>query len=98
MSIKQPTYRASAHVNPRGGNFASLQVFLIISTCFLYLVAAGLFSKAVWNLEMHHVSNPCPTLCATRIDSRSGASLPEEMQPRLARVRARTTSARASGM
>ena len=34
-----------------GGNQASLQVFLIISTCFLYLVAAGLFSKAVWYFE-----------------------------------------------
>ncbi|OCL04112.1 iron permease FTR1, partial [Glonium stellatum] len=37
----------------RGGNHASLQIFLIISTCFLYLVAAGLFSKAVWNLEIN---------------------------------------------
>ncbi|TKA71104.1 hypothetical protein B0A49_03256 [Cryomyces minteri] len=35
----------------RGGNAAKLQLFLIISTCFLYLVAAGLFSKAVWFLE-----------------------------------------------
>lgn len=40
----------------KGGNFASLQIFLVVSTCFLYLVAAGLFSKAVWNLEMHHWS------------------------------------------
>ena len=39
----------------RGGNFAPIQTFLIISTCFLYLVAAGLFSKAVWNFEMHKV-------------------------------------------
>ena len=30
-----------------------MQVFLIISTCFLYLVAAGLFSKSVWFFEMH---------------------------------------------
>lgn len=37
----------------RGGNQASLQVFLIISTCFLYLVAAGLFSKSVWYFENH---------------------------------------------
>lgn len=36
-----------------GGNQASLQVFLIISTCFLYLVAAGLFSKAVWDFEIN---------------------------------------------
>lgn len=37
----------------RGGNTARLQIFLIISTCFLYLVAAGLFSKAVWNFEAY---------------------------------------------
>jgi high-affinity iron transporter len=35
----------------RGGNHASLQIFLIISTCFLYLVAAGLFSRAVGYFE-----------------------------------------------
>lgn len=28
-----------------------MQIFLIVSTCFLYLVAAGLFSKAVWYFE-----------------------------------------------
>jgi high-affinity iron transporter len=37
----------------RGGNMASLQVFLIVSTCVLYLVAAGLFSKAIWFFENH---------------------------------------------
>ncbi|ELQ35973.1 plasma membrane iron permease [Pyricularia oryzae] len=35
----------------RGSNFASMQKFLAASTCFLYLVAAGLFSKGVWHLE-----------------------------------------------
>jgi high-affinity iron transporter len=35
----------------RGGNAAPLQMFLIVSTCFLYLVAAGLFSRAIWYLE-----------------------------------------------
>lgn len=35
----------------RGGNAAPLQWFLIVSTCFLYLVAAGLFSRGVWYLE-----------------------------------------------
>jgi len=35
----------------KGGNRTSLQIFLIISTCFLYLVAAGLFSKAILKLE-----------------------------------------------
>ncbi|THC94927.1 hypothetical protein EYZ11_005610 [Aspergillus tanneri] len=35
----------------RGGREASMQIFLIISTCFLYLVAAGLLSRGVWFLE-----------------------------------------------
>lgn len=35
----------------RGGNMASLQIFLICSTCVLYLVAAALFSRAVWYFE-----------------------------------------------
>ena len=39
----------------RGGNFASIQGFLIASTAFLYLVAAGLFSKGVWFLESNNV-------------------------------------------
>lgn len=37
----------------RGGNAAPLQFFLIASTCFLYLVAAGLFSRSVWYFENH---------------------------------------------
>jgi high-affinity iron transporter len=37
----------------RGGNTTSLQLFLVLSTCFLYLVAAGLFSKGVWSLEQN---------------------------------------------
>ncbi|MCJ1335735.1 hypothetical protein MMC09_001008 [Bachmanniomyces sp. S44760] len=39
----------------KGGNFASIQTFLIISTSVLYLVAAGLFSKAVWLFEEQKV-------------------------------------------
>jgi high-affinity iron transporter len=35
----------------RSGATTSLQIFLVLSTCFLYLVAAGLFSKGVWSLE-----------------------------------------------
>ncbi|XHG04320.1 hypothetical protein AWENTII_007595 [Aspergillus wentii] len=35
----------------RGGSETSMQIFLIISTCFLYLVAAGLFSRGVWFFE-----------------------------------------------
>jgi high-affinity iron transporter len=37
----------------RSGKTFSLQIFLVISTCFLYLVAAGLFSKGVWYLEQN---------------------------------------------
>lgn len=34
-----------------GGSSAKLQVFLVASTCLLYLVAAGLFSRGVWLIE-----------------------------------------------
>ncbi|CAH0046456.1 unnamed protein product [Clonostachys solani] len=37
----------------RGGNMLSIQVFLTISTAVLYLIAAGMFSKAIWYLQMH---------------------------------------------
>ncbi|KAG5417318.1 FTH1 [Candida metapsilosis] len=43
----------------RSGNTLSLQWFLITSTCFLYLVAAGLFSKGVWNFELQNFINQC---------------------------------------
>ncbi|KAM3546904.1 hypothetical protein ARSEF1564_000217 [Beauveria bassiana] len=33
------------------GAFMQMRLFLVISTCFLYLVAAGLFSRAVWYFE-----------------------------------------------
>ncbi|KAI9797330.1 MAG: hypothetical protein M1833_005509 [Piccolia ochrophora] len=35
----------------KGGRIAPIQIFLIVSTCFLYLVAAGLFSRAVGFFE-----------------------------------------------
>ncbi|KAI9863311.1 MAG: hypothetical protein M1813_003753 [Trichoglossum hirsutum] len=35
----------------KGSNFARIQIFLIVSTCFLYLVAAGLLSRAVLFFE-----------------------------------------------
>lgn len=43
----------------RSGNTLSLQWFLIISTAFLYLVAAGLFSKGVWNFELQKFIDLC---------------------------------------
>lgn len=35
----------------RTGSSAKLQPFLVASTCLLYLVAAGLFSRAIWLFE-----------------------------------------------
>lgn len=43
----------------RSGNTLSLQWFLVISTSFLYLVAAGLFSKGVWNFELQRFIDLC---------------------------------------
>ena len=40
-----------------GGNILKLKYFLIASTCLMYLIGAGLFSKAVWNFEMHEWTN-----------------------------------------
>ncbi|CAK7204110.1 high-affinity iron permease [Sporothrix eucalyptigena] len=37
----------------KSANFAPIQYMLIASTCFLYLVGAGLFSKGVWHLEAY---------------------------------------------
>lgn len=36
----------------KGGNTVKVQIFLVASTAVLYLVAAGLFSRAVWDFEM----------------------------------------------
>ncbi|KAL0940860.1 high-affinity iron transporter [Colletotrichum truncatum] len=41
----------------KGGSTAKLQVFLVISTCLLYLVAAGLFTKAVGDFEQQAWNN-----------------------------------------
>ncbi|KAI5863527.1 iron permease FTR1 [Durotheca rogersii] len=35
----------------RGGTGAKLQYFLVASTCLLYLIGAGLFSRSVWYFE-----------------------------------------------
>lgn len=37
----------------RGGNAMSIQIFLIASTSVLYLIAAGMFSKAIWYLQFN---------------------------------------------
>ncbi|KAI0602414.1 iron permease-like protein [Biscogniauxia sp. FL1348] len=41
----------------KGGATSKLQYFLIASTCLLYLVAAGLFSRAVWYFENQKWNN-----------------------------------------
>ncbi|KAI0885376.1 iron permease FTR1 [Annulohypoxylon maeteangense] len=41
----------------KGGAGAKLQYFLIASTCLLYLVGAGLFSRAVWYFENQKWNN-----------------------------------------
>ncbi|KAL2213456.1 iron permease FTR1 family protein [Sarocladium strictum] len=41
----------------KGGATAKLQIFLVVSTCFLYIVAAGLFSRAVWYFEQQKWNN-----------------------------------------
>ena len=33
---------------------ASLKIFLVASTCLLYLVAAGLVARSVWYFEVQH--------------------------------------------
>jgi len=39
----------------KGGNTVRLQWLLIASTCVLYLVAAGLLSKAAWSFDTYQV-------------------------------------------
>lgn len=40
--------------NYRGGSSAKLHIFLVASTCVMYLVAAGLFARAIWYFEQQH--------------------------------------------
>ncbi|CAG8928198.1 unnamed protein product [Penicillium salamii] len=49
--VHYPDQRYPALTIFSGGRETSMQIFLIISTCFLYLVAAGLFSRGVWYFE-----------------------------------------------
>lgn len=41
----------------RVGASSKLQFFLVFSTCLLYLVAAGLFSRAVWYFQAQDWNN-----------------------------------------
>jgi len=39
------------------GSTMSLQIFLIVSTCILYLLAAGLWSRGIWGFETYAYNN-----------------------------------------
>jgi high-affinity iron transporter len=40
-----------ANTSFRGGSKTKMQYFLVVSTCVLYLVSAGLMSRGVWFFE-----------------------------------------------
>lgn len=48
---------AAGYIIYKGGATSKLQFFLIVSTCLLYLVAAGLFSRAVWYFQAQNWNN-----------------------------------------
>ncbi|GMM31128.1 Fth1 protein [Martiniozyma asiatica (nom. inval.)] len=50
---------STGYILYRGGNKMSLQYFLIFSTCFLYLVAAGLMSRGIWFFELEQFVQRC---------------------------------------
>lgn len=43
----------------RSSNSMSLKIFVISTTCLLYLIASGLFSKGIWQLELQHYIDLC---------------------------------------
>jgi high-affinity iron transporter len=48
---------AIGYILYKGGASSKLQIFLVVSTCLLYLVAAGLFSRSVWYFEAQDWNN-----------------------------------------
>lgn len=57
----------------KGGNKLSLQYFLICSTCFLYMVSAGLMSRGVWFLELERYVRRCGGLDVSETGSGPGS-------------------------
>lgn len=57
----------------KGGNKLSLQYFLICSTCFLYIVSAGLMSRGVWFLELERYVRLCGGLDVSETGSGPGS-------------------------
>lgn len=41
----------------KGGNEISIRIFLIMASCVLYLMAAGMFSKAIWMFQYNTFAN-----------------------------------------
>ena len=76
---------------------ASIQIFLITSTCFLYLVGAGLFSKSVWLFENYQARFSPNWHIWIANNCNSGARSLVVMRPRLEQVQDPMTSAKASG-
>lgn len=57
----------------QGGNKLSLQYFLIFSTCFLYIVSAGLMSRGIWFLELEQYVRQCNGLDVSETGSGPGS-------------------------
>lgn len=57
----------------KGGNKLSLQYFLTLSTCFLYLVSAGLMSRGVWFLELEQFVRRCDGMDVSETGSGPGS-------------------------
>jgi high-affinity iron transporter len=57
----------------KGGNKMKLQLFLIGSTCFLYMVSAGLMSRGVWFFELEQYVQRCHGQDMTEIGDGPGS-------------------------
>lgn len=57
----------------QGGNKLSLQYFLICSTCFLYMVSAGLISRGVWFMELERYVRACGGMDVSETGSGPGS-------------------------
>lgn len=51
----------------------SLKLCLVITTCFLYFIASGLFSKGIWQLELQDYVNKCNGQDMTEVGSGPGS-------------------------
>lgn len=51
----------------------SLKICLVVATCFLYLISAGLFSKGVWQLELQTYINKCDGQDMSEVGSGPGS-------------------------